>query len=243
MASHASHTSYTITSNCETQLNLTIINEKNKICLQLTVPNTANMYEGYIDDRKGFYEMLKASIDKIDGFAYECEILDDDRCIFIITSKYIDDINVELRQNKINMDEKLLERIDALELKVMKLESLIDSSHTKTISITEQWNYKLNKLIKYISENEKAPNCYSKDRDVAELGKWYVSQKQHYKKGTGYMKDSNINAQWEKFLNDHSNINDTKKVNTKKCLAKSAKKKPSMKTKIAMKNTIISYIH
>lgn len=70
-----------------------------------------------------FDEMLNASINNIDGFTYSCIIVSDECAQFSIMSKYMNNIIVECKQDKVTKEQYLIKRIINLEKKVMQLES------------------------------------------------------------------------------------------------------------------------
>jgi hypothetical protein len=59
----------------------------------------------------------------------------------------------------------------------------------------------LNKVKKYIDENNKRPVCCSEDENIKFLGQWITCQSRNYKKKKFNMKDNNIYNKWTEFIN------------------------------------------
>ena len=60
----------------------------------------------------------------------------------------------------------------------------------------------LNKVKKYIDENNKRPVCCSEDENIKFLGQWITCQSRNYKKKKFNMKDNNIYNKWTEFINN-----------------------------------------
>ena len=66
------------------------------------------------------------------------------------------------------------------------------------------WKMMLNKLEKYILENDKTPSTSDKNKEIKQLGNWSSDQKRNYKKEQYNMKDLEIRKSWEDFINKYS---------------------------------------
>ena len=69
-------------------------------------------------------------------------------------------------------------------------------------TIEENFNSNLNKVKKYIDDNNKRPSSESKIKDIKYLGKWISDQNINYKKKKFNMKYINIYNKWTEFIND-----------------------------------------
>ena len=61
------------------------------------------------------------------------------------------------------------------------------------------WFNKLQKIKKYVDNNNKIPSRRDKDKDTKILGVWISTQKQNYKKNKYIMKEPSIKLEWEIF--------------------------------------------
>jgi hypothetical protein len=66
----------------------------------------------------------------------------------------------------------------------------------------EYFNLNLEKVKKYINENNKRPCGSNKDKDIKTLGIWIANQNKNYKKKFENMKDENIYNKWTEFINN-----------------------------------------
>ena len=64
------------------------------------------------------------------------------------------------------------------------------------------WNLTLDKLKKYINNNNKKPSECDKDEHIKKLGNWLSSQQQNYIKKKNIMKDEEIYRLWDEFINN-----------------------------------------
>ena len=62
------------------------------------------------------------------------------------------------------------------------------------------WNNTLVELKTYLDTNKKRPSSTSKDPKIKTLGKWIQTQIQNYKKQINSMIDTDIRAEWQKFI-------------------------------------------
>ena len=67
----------------------------------------------------------------------------------------------------------------------------------------EIWYTNLNKLEKYILENNKLPPRFDKNKEIKQLGMWVSNQKSNYKKEIEIMKSPDIRKSWEDFRNKY----------------------------------------
>jgi len=70
------------------------------------------------------------------------------------------------------------------------------------ISNEEEWKQTLEKVKKYINENNKRPSEDDKNIDIRRYGIWFGSQQQNYKKSKFIMSNTEIRKLWEAFIND-----------------------------------------
>jgi hypothetical protein len=68
------------------------------------------------------------------------------------------------------------------------------------ISNEELWNNHFEKVIQYIKENNKLPSSESKDKDIQILGRWFLHQKECYKKKILIMKNDVIYNKFKDFI-------------------------------------------
>jgi len=66
------------------------------------------------------------------------------------------------------------------------------------------WNDNLNKLIKYIDDNNERPSKYNKNEDIKYIARWCTNQIQYYKKKSKIMNDNVIYLTWKNFIS-HDN--------------------------------------
>ena len=76
----------------------------------------------------------------------------------------------------------------------------------------EIWNDKLNRVKKYIDENNKRPSSIDKNKEIKQLGQWILNQTGNYKNKEQIMKNEEIYKKWTEFIND-----DKYKIYFKKC--------------------------
>ena len=70
------------------------------------------------------------------------------------------------------------------------------------ISNEEQWKQTLEKVKKYIDENNKRPSESDTNQEISFIGSWIIVQTKNYKKNDRIMKNINIRKLWEEFIND-----------------------------------------
>jgi len=68
------------------------------------------------------------------------------------------------------------------------------------LSNEDRWINTLEKIKKYISEEEKLPTRYNKNFEIKQLGRWLSSQQQNYSKVKYIMIDQSIRKKWELFI-------------------------------------------
>jgi len=64
----------------------------------------------------------------------------------------------------------------------------------------EIWMKKLEKIIKYIDENNKRPSKTDKNKDVKIIGNWLLDQQTSYKNKINIMKNQKIYSEWKNFI-------------------------------------------
>jgi hypothetical protein len=70
-------------------------------------------------------------------------------------------------------------------------------------SSEESWKDNLEKIKKYIDENEKTPSYSDKDKEIKSSGKWLSTQQTQYKRKIYIMKDASIRLLYEEFLEQY----------------------------------------
>jgi hypothetical protein len=70
------------------------------------------------------------------------------------------------------------------------------------MSNEEIWMQQLEKVKKYIDENDKRPSSTDKNKDIKRLGKWINTQNNNYIKKYQIMKNQEIYDKWKEFIND-----------------------------------------
>jgi mevalonate pyrophosphate decarboxylase len=87
------------------------------------------------------------------------------------------------------------------------------------ISNKEEWKLTLNKIKKYIDENNKRPSGCDKNLEIKKYGCWISDQQQNYSKNEHIMKNQDIRKLWKEFINDPkykeyflSNVDDWKLI-------------------------------
>ncbi len=85
-----------------------------------------------------------------------------------------------------------------------KWEEFINNIKYKTyfLSNEDEWINKLDKVKKYIDDNNKIPSYYDKYNKINTLGKWISHQNYNYSKKEHMMKNDIIRGKWEEFIND-----------------------------------------
>jgi hypothetical protein len=81
-----------------------------------------------------------------------------------------------------------------------KFKNFIETYNKYLLTKEEQWNYTLEKVIKYINENNKLPSTTSKDKEIKKLGYWIGTQKKTYILRECIMKDDIIYNIFNNFL-------------------------------------------
>lgn len=85
-----------------------------------------------------------------------------------------------------------------------KWESFIEEYKIYFISNEDIWKDNLNKVIKYIQDNNKRPSCGSHDINISHMGQWIQNQKNNYPYKKQIMKYDNIRKMWEDFLDEYN---------------------------------------
>ena len=87
------------------------------------------------------------------------------------------------------------------------------------LSNEEQWVNTLEKIKKYIDDNNKKPSLEDKDINIQRLGRWISVQMRHYPERKYIMKNNNIFELWIKFIDEYKKYfmkNDVAWLNTLK---------------------------
>ena len=70
------------------------------------------------------------------------------------------------------------------------------------ISHEDNWFIYLEKVKKYIDDNNKRPSSQDKNEDIKKLGVWLTSQTNNYKNNTNLVSIDKLKPAWEQFIND-----------------------------------------
>ena len=81
----------------------------------------------------------------------------------------------------------------------LKYEMVFDSMG-KLKNGPEIWNYKLEKVKKYIDENHKTPSSTDKNKDIKVMGQWISTQKTNYPDRKYIMSNDEIHNLWTNFI-------------------------------------------
>jgi hypothetical protein len=99
------------------------------------------------------------------------------------------------------------------EMETMKIQAIrtqwetMMSQHSKLfLTSSQQWMVTFVNLQRYIAATNHLPPSSSKDPKVKQLASWVSKQKQNYKNQTEIMKNQNIVALWEDFLNRYPQL-------------------------------------
>ena len=80
--------------------------------------------------------------------------------------------------------------------------NMIFDSMGKMKNREEIWMKNLEKVKKYINENNKRPTQCNKDKNIKNMGTFVANSQKKYAKKIQIMKDENIRTLWEEFIND-----------------------------------------
>jgi superfamily II DNA or RNA helicase len=131
--------------------------------------------------------------------------------------KYIDENNKRPSNSDINEDIKILGNwISAQKQNYKKKEQIMKNEEIYnkwTTFISEyqeyfldnetQWNNTLDKIKKYIDENNKRPSSEDINKDIKQLGNWLSTQQQNYKNRKEIMKNEEIYNRWTIFISEY----------------------------------------
>jgi superfamily II DNA or RNA helicase len=124
------------------------------------------------------------------------------RCITKTLGGYVDIETVISNPIVDNEDEDIEEDND--DIMQIKFELVFDSIGKCIKDFEEIWIYKLDKVKKFIDDNEKTPSSRSKNENEKKLGVWILRQKNIYKDLIFIMKKPDIRKKWEEFIHEHA---------------------------------------
>jgi hypothetical protein len=107
-----------IKTNCNTMLQLNVADNTKFVLMNI---ETMDEYNCKIENNLNF-KKINASINGVNGYSYECEIIND-TILFVLKSEYDDDITLEFKHDKGNPNDKLIRRIISLEKRMKYLET------------------------------------------------------------------------------------------------------------------------
>jgi len=117
------------------------------------------------------------------------------------------------------------------------------------MNFDEKWSYMLQKLKKFIDENNKRPTKH----DENSLGNWTNDQIKNYKKCTGVLKKPEKRKRWAEFVTSYPHLFDTSyldtpkpKIKTKKSITTiqpNPKSNSNTKSKLKPNNSELSELH
>lgn len=70
----------------------------------------------------------------------------------------------------------------------------------------EIWIDNFNLLKIYVDKNKRLPLSTDKIKEIKQLGRWILNQKQNYTKNKCIMKDPSIRQQWEEFTSKYPHL-------------------------------------
>jgi len=106
---------------------------------------------------------------------------------------------VNCQQQNYNKKEHIMINIEIYN----KWTEFIDKYKEYFKSNEEIWLNNLQKLKKYIDNNNKKPSSSHKNTDIKSLGLWIGTQQKNYKKKEGIMKNEEIYIKWTKFIDEY----------------------------------------
>ena len=71
------------------------------------------------------------------------------------------------------------------------------------ISNEDEWYNNLEKVKKYINENNKRPSEKDKNKEIKQMGNWILHQQINYKKKEQIMRNQEIYDKWTEFINNN----------------------------------------
>jgi len=86
-------------------------------------------------------------------------------------------------------------------------EQFINKHKFKMFMTNEEWWYsRLNQLKEFIRKHNKLPTCREKNQNDKDVGIWLGAQKRNYILKKEIMTEGKIRIEWEKFINDNSEL-------------------------------------
>ena len=83
-------------------------------------------------------------------------------------------------------------------------EQFIEKYAEYFIDNNTKWIIMLDKVKKYIDENNKRPNSNDTNKEIKQMGKWIVDCQDKYTKKKQIMKENNIRQLWEQFIDQYN---------------------------------------
>jgi superfamily II DNA/RNA helicase len=80
--------------------------------------------------------------------------------------------------------------------------NLIFNNMGECLNGVEVWELKLEKVKKYMDENDKRPSSNDMNKEIKQLGQWISNQLKNYKNKSGTIKREEIYEKWTEFIND-----------------------------------------
>jgi len=130
---------------------------------------------------------------------------------------------------------------------VLKLDLKVigDKIETMVLDAVYRWDVMLEKVMKYIDENEKRPANGNKNIEIRSMGKWIYHQQENYTQHKYNMKNQSIYTKWKYFLEEYEEYfmsNEEEWINklmeVKKNINENKKKPSSSKTQKNINNCI-----
>lgn len=104
-------------------------------------------------------------------------------------------------QNQFTNYKKCIKCMNNNERKII-WEQFINEYEIYFLSNNQIWMNTFENVKFYINEHKKRPSCTDKDIEIAQLGRWLVSQTKNYKNKSWIMKDEMTYNMWKNFIND-----------------------------------------
>jgi superfamily II DNA or RNA helicase len=172
-------------------------NYKKKTCLMKDT-SIRLLYEEFLEQYQKYFmsyeETWKDTLEKIKKYIDE----NDKRPSSTDKNKEIKSLGSWLSDQQKNYKKKTRLMKDA-SIRIL-YEEFLEQYQKYTMSSEESWKDNLEKVKKYINENEKIPNKRDKDKETKFLGSWLSHQQTNYKRKTYIMKDVSIRILYESFI-------------------------------------------
>jgi superfamily II DNA or RNA helicase len=180
-----------------------LTNYKNKIKI-MSNPNIKKLWEEFINDSKYNNYFLSSEDEWKLNLQWVKKYIDDNkkRPSTHDTNKKIKFYGTWICTQVVNYP-KNTNLVSRPELKKLWEEFINDPKYKKYyLSNEEEWKINLERVKKYIDDNNRIPSEQHENPIIKKDGKWTSYQKYNYLKKIYIMSNPNIQKQWEEFIND-----------------------------------------